>query len=161
MLVHLDIRGAKGLKELRRAFASVLKDHDIDIAATERIEADTGDGYFNPVGWSYPIETLMDIVARHPDVDAVVSLAGGPSLSDDQDVTVPEHFPDLVVAFSPGAPPMVEALFDRELLAMAIVPRLSGRNQPKPATPRERFDAEFVVVTHESDEIPVPLLPPG
>ena len=106
------------------------------------------------VNWAMSWDDYNDAVLRHPDVEAVISIAGAPGITDEDDVALPDTYPPLYVAFSPGRQPDLGPLFDEGILAVAVVrnPMPGGH---KGETPREQFDATFELVTTESEELPI------
>jgi hypothetical protein len=158
LVLHLDVPGAQGLKEHKESFVTVLRGMGVDVEGIEAFQpAGAGMG-FNPLGWAYSISELREMAARCPQADTIVSLAGAPYIGEDR---APDDLPRLLVAFVPGAPPALQELFDYGVLDMAIV-RRGGPKDPPPATPQERFDRYFQIVTPETEDLPyLPLMPGG
>ena len=67
---------------------------------------------------------------------------------------LPDSYPDLYVAFSPGRQPALEELFEEQILEVAVVRELSHGDAPA-ETPRENFDKTFQVYTADSEELPI------
>ncbi len=153
LLLSIQVEGSKGLDE-SRAVAKIVLERAGKQVAEENINPVAEGMFFNPINWAMSWDDYNDAVLRHPDVEAVISIAGAPGITDEDDVALPDTYPPLYVAFSPGRQPDLGPLFDEGILAVAVVrnPMPGGH---KGETPREQFDATFELVTTESEELPI------
>jgi hypothetical protein len=154
LLVSINVPGSSGLEESREVARTVLEKGGKEVVA-EEIIIPVGEGqFFNPINWAISWEEFKDLVTRNPGTEAVVSIAGAPALEEGDEVILPDSYPGLYVAFSPGRQPALEELFDEQILKVAVV------REPSPGdahgeTPRENFDKTFQVYTADSEELPI------
>jgi len=154
LLVSLEVAGSEGLAESREVAKTVLKKGGKQIAAEEVINP-IGEGqFFNPVNWAMSWGEYNELVTRNSGCDAVVSLAGAPWLGEGDEVILPDSYPGLYVAFSPGRQPALEELFEEKILEVAVV-RSPAPGGGAEETPRDEFNRTFLVVTADSEELPV------
>ena len=154
LLVSINVPGSSGLEESREVARTVLEKGGKEVVAEEIIIPVAEGQFFNPINWAISWEEFKDLVTRNPGAEAVVSIAGAPALGEGDEVILPDSYPGLYVAFSPGRQPALEELFDEQILKVAVVRELSHGDAPA-ETPREDFDKTFQVYTADSEELPV------
>lgn len=92
---------------------------------------------------------FLDLLRQYPDVDAIVSLAGAPGLTDEQWQALPKKMPKVVVVMALTFRAELKPLFEENVVQVAITPRFNGppAGARAPESPREWFDYSFQVVT--------------
>jgi len=155
LIVYLEVPGSKGLEEIRDAFKNVLTANGKNIVGVEAFQPTEGGPYFNPLGWTYTLEEMQDLVSQSPKADVIVSLAGVPVYDPDAIDAVMESFTPMVVGFFPGQVGDVAAWFETGIVEMAIM-HSPAKGAAEPTTPRERYDNRFRMFTPDSD-VPPPM----
>lgn len=98
----------------------------------------------------FAAEQFFAILKNHPNLDAIVSLAGPPELSDEQVSQLPPKLPKLIVVS--GINKQVRPLMNHGLLQIAIVPRFTPLDgaAKDPKTKADWFDRYHQVVNAEN-----------
>ncbi len=127
----------------------VKKQPGITVVATEQIVYEKGPEIIM-AGDQY-----LQILQRHSDVDAIVSFAGFPHMTDEQINSLGQEQKvsqcALILSMGPMMPGL-KRLFDNQLIQLAIVPRFqtAALAEKPPTTTWERFDRFFMVITSEN-----------
>ncbi|MDD2710959.1 MAG: hypothetical protein PHV34_23525 [Verrucomicrobiae bacterium] len=130
-----------------KSFQEAIKKTGVAVKAIEAYSPGTNDMEFMMME-SLPPSFYIRTVEKHSDADALVSFLGAPRLTDEQLRALPQKLPKLVAIASFGPPFEIKKLFEERVLNLAIVPRMTPPDpNKKPSTPREKFDANFQVVT--------------
>jgi len=121
-----------------RGFKQALKARPgLTLAATEAV---------TPTEAGCPADAYLDVLKRHPTIDAVVSFAGPPVFRGADFKALPARPPKLVVLG--GGRELTRSLMSRKLLDVSFVPRRHTKSAPGPAqAAREQFDQIYQSVT--------------
>ncbi|MBI4025395.1 MAG: hypothetical protein HY360_10480 [Verrucomicrobia bacterium] len=126
------------------------KQGGIHVAATEAMSMEKM-GMMHGPEMGMPGEMFLQILEKHPNVAAVVSFVGPPSLKDDEISKLPQNIPKVVAFSSMGMG--LKKLFEENVIQVAIVPRFDMKPQEhkkEPVTLRDWFDQYYSVVTAET-----------
>ena len=96
----------------------------------------------------FPADEYLDILAKYPDVDAIVSFDSFPDLTPAQINQLPDKRPKLI-AVVPQRCPEMKLLLERQVIQKAIVGRFTAPPMPveQVKTPHEWFDLQWQVIT--------------
>lgn len=99
----------------------------------------------------FPAEEYLDLLARYPGVDAVVSFASFPELDDRHISNLPQKSPRLLVVV-PRPYPEVKQLLQRGVIQKAVIQRFTPKPFPTAdaKTARQWFDLQWQVFTPET-----------
>jgi len=120
-----------------------LKSH-VSIAAVESVGLNKGD---LALAATLDGEKYGEIISQHAGIDAIVSLAGPPVLTDAEMKKLPSNLPKCLV-FG-GSPSKLKRLFRADIVQVAVISRFTpiAANAPEPRTNEERFNREYEVLT--------------
>jgi hypothetical protein len=128
----------------RTAFRQTLTGQSaVQLVHTETILLD--DENPDPMLEGFPAEVFLDLLQRHPDAAAIVSLIGPPRLSPQQMRALPVRRPKLIVvaAYPEAAKPSLAA----GVTALAIVPRVNAApTETLPKTKAEWFNQLYEIL---------------
>jgi hypothetical protein len=129
--------------ELKAFHETIKKQPDLTLVGTEtvRINPDV------PSEQGLSADLYSSLLQKYPDLDAIVSLVGPPSLTRQQIQGLPQKLPKCVAVSLGDAP--LRNLFRADVVQVAIVNRLDATppSAKKPASAREAFEQLFQVVT--------------
>lgn len=115
------------------------------IVVKERVTLDPGDNPKYRPGAGLSARRLLKIVRKNPNVAAIVSFVGAPSLTD-EDLAQIKTMPLLIA--EAHSPDKLINLLEKKILRAAIVPRFEfpAPGPKKPATGQQWFDYYFQIV---------------
>jgi hypothetical protein len=134
---------AEGFEEGFKASKGKFTEVDRFYIKLEDMERGTGSGM--------PTKVFFEVLDKHPDVDAIVSLVGIPLLTDDEIDQLPAKIPELhaLVLYGVG----VKRAFDEGILMAAVLPKYEKIPEgPDPKDSQQLFDKYYQYVTEENYE---------
>lgn len=147
-LVTYDLKqeGAVLLRDQSKLFRSTLAKHSGIVIAAESQVILPSDVLPEEAG--LPADEYLRILRENPDLDAIVSFIGSPSLTDKQIRQLPRRIPKCVVVNDPGTG-RLRKLLENDIVQVAIISRFEPLPPAakKPITMKEWFDAHYQVVT--------------
>lgn len=159
LLLHLEVPGSKGLTEYKDVFKKILTASGKNIIGEEAFKPPGEGQFFNPLGWSYSIEELEDILGRHAEPEVIVSLVGTPVFDPVTVRTLEGNCPPIVIGFSPNPRPDMGPWLDSGILEGVII-RHRLDPDADPQEPRAKYDNLFQMYTPDSPSIPyIPPMP--
>jgi len=153
-VVLLTIKGVGGKqRESVEQWREILEKSGVEVQAVETIDpADYRMADFELMSAGMPGDWVIQQLETHADADAVISLLGPPSFSDDHFESVPESRPKMILLSPIDIPYMLVPFFQEDIIQLALVARMVGfwDDQPAKGNYREIFDQHFQVVTTDS-----------
>jgi len=153
-VVFLTIKDVGGKqRESLEQWREILEKSRVEVQAVETIDpADYRMADFELMSAGIPGDWVIQQLETHADADAVISLLGPPSFSEEHFEMVPDTRPKMILLSTIDTPYMLVPFFEEDIIQLALVARMVGFRDDKPAKGnyQEIFDQYFQIVTTET-----------